>query len=100
MAFATVTGKITQITIGAENWDSTSSFGRGLLTIYMAQLPPSPGPDQYRRVAITSDHPAYKEIALIASAAKSANGDVTLTYLQSHATRANSWDFGVLTRIG
>ena len=90
------TGRLTRVTICAENWDNTTNFGKGLLCLYMKELPPSPGADQYKRVAITSDHPAFAQIVNAATSAQSRGATVELAYLESHNTRANSWDFGVL----
>ena len=92
----TVKGKITQLTIHADNWNDMNNPGTGCFCIYMNELPQA-SPDGYKRVIVTKTHPAFSEIVQVALSAQSRNANVELTYLESHIVRANSWDFGVLS---
>jgi hypothetical protein len=96
--FTTKTGKITQVTICAENFTDTSNYGMGLMYIFMNELPPAPGND-YRCVAVMSNHPAFSEILQVAIGAQARAATVELTYLDSHNIKSNAWDFGVLNQL-
>ena len=88
-------GKITQLQVHAETWNSTPNSGRGLVFIYMDQLPT----EKNQRVVIPSDHPAFSEVTQLAISAQSDGAEVNLQYLDSSNTRSTAWDFGVLSVI-
>ena len=90
-------GKIISLDICSNNWGNPEDIGPAVFFIYMNEIPAhSSG---YKRVVISSNHPAYKEIVALAIKAYENQWDVRLFVLNSSIIRSNSWDFGILSII-
>lgn len=92
-----VTGTIDKIQLMNTNYQSYSTNGKAIAFIHMSELPPSCGNSgNFRRVAITSDHPAFNVVVSAALAAKAANQQVEMHYLEECTLwNSNAWDFAM-----
>jgi len=90
-----VVGKIAKVQIMGRKYEPYSTEGTAITFIHMDVLPSSCG-SEFKRVAITSDHPAYKEIISAALAAKLSNASVDMYYLDACTLwNNNAWDFAM-----
>lgn len=75
----TTTGTIDKIQLMGVNYKAYNTNGQAIAFIYMKTLPVScDNGNGFRRVAITSDHPAFNAVISSALAAKAANQSVRL----------------------
>lgn len=90
-----VTGTINKVQIMGKNYTSYSTAGEAIVFIHMDALPASCGnASDFRRVAITSDHPAYNAVVSAALAAKASQASVHMFYLEECTLwNNNAWDF-------
>lgn len=94
-ASASYTGKIEKLNLHGNNWGTYNPNDLGVLNITMKGMPISCGQeDGYNRVVITSDHVLFTSVLSIVMAAKLADRDITIHYLNSCNVRSGSWDFG------
>lgn len=99
-AVKSVTGKVTQIQLLGRNYSAYSTAGDAVAMIYLDELPEACGHSGYRRVGITSDHPAFQVVVSAAMAAKISGQSVQLHYVDSCTVwNSNAWDFAILKLI-
>lgn len=80
----TVVGDIEKIQVNGETFIPYSASGNAIAFIYMDELPaPCDGNAALKRVAITSNHPAYDTVISLALAAYATKTQVSLSYLDS-----------------
>lgn len=93
-----VIGKIDKVQVMGMNYFSYSSEGQAIAFIHMENLPPAcDNTGGFKRVAITSDHPAFDAVVSMAMAAKAADRDVHIHYLEECTLwNNNAWDFTIL----
>lgn len=93
-----VTGKVTKLQLMGQNYSAYSTSGKAIAFIHMDALPASCGnASDFKRVAITSDHPAFNVVVSAALAAKASGADVQLFYLEECTLwNSNAWDFGII----
>ncbi len=90
------TGTIDKVQLMGTEYESYSTSGKAIVFIHMSELPKSCDRD-YRRVAITSDHPAFQVVVSSALAAKAAGQRVTLYYIDECTLwNSNAWDFSMI----
>lgn len=95
-----VTGKITQVQLLGQNYSSYSTAGKAVALLYMDELPEACGHSSYRRVGITSDHPAFQIVVSAAMAAKISGQSVQMHYIDTCTVwNSNAWDFSILKLI-
>ncbi|KDM89869.1 hypothetical protein [Photobacterium galatheae] len=94
-----VVGTIDQVQVMGKNYETYTTNGEAIAFIHMDELPVScNNPGKYKRVAITSNHPAFNIVVSTALAAKAANQKVELYYLDECTLwNSNAWDFAILT---
>lgn len=94
-----VTGKIHKVQILGINYQAYSTSGEAIVFIHMNSLPISCGNSNgFRRVAITSNHPAYNAVLSAALSAKASEKSVMIHYLEECTLwNANAWDFSMIT---
>ena len=99
----TVTGNVTEVTIHLSSWTSMDYDQPAVAHIYVTGLPPANlgingcAGNGFRRVAISSDNPAYDSVVRTALTARSTGQRVKVLFLDSCSVRYNSWDLGVIT---
>ena len=99
-AMKQVTGKVTQIQLMSRNYSTYSTTGDAVAMIYMDELPDACGHSGYRRVGITSDHPAFQVVLSAAMAAKISGQTVQMHYIDTCTVwNSNVWDFAILKLI-
>ncbi|WNO10590.1 hypothetical protein [Teredinibacter sp. KSP-S5-2] len=93
-----VVGTIKKIQFMGKNYTSYSTSGEAIAFIYMDELPVSCGnTNGFRRVAITSEHPAYSAVVSAALAAKASGQVVDMHYLDECTLwNSNAWDFSII----
>ena len=90
------TGTISKVQVLGENFYSYSTAGDAVVVIHMDELPLSCG-STFRRVVITSSHPAFQVAVSTALAAKAAGQIVELYYVEEcTAWQNNAWDFSMI----
>lgn len=92
-----VTGTINKVQIQSKNYASYSTSGEAIVFIHMDALPVACGnTGGYRRVAITSNHPAFNAIVSAALAAKASQAKVHMFYLEECTLwNNNAWDISI-----
>lgn len=99
-AMKSVTGKVTQIQLMGRNYSSYSTTGDAVALIYMDELPEVCGHSGYRRVGITSSHPAFQVVISAAMAAKLSGQSIQMHYIDTcTGWNSNAWDFAILKLI-
>ena len=96
-----VTGTINKVQIMGKNYQTYSTQGEAIVFIHMNALPPScANTNGYRRIAITSDHPAFNSVLSAALAAKASGDSVQIFYLEECTLwNQNAWDFVMINLI-
>lgn len=89
------TGKVTDIRVFSKNYSTYNVNDTGMAVIYVEGLAGACGTAE-RRIAITTDHPLYHSVLSVALAAKMAQSDVEVVYIDSCTQRQSAWDFAVL----
>lgn len=93
-----VTGIIDKVQVMGTNYQKYSTEGVAIAFIHMDELPLACKNTTYRRVAITSGHPAFQVVVSTALAAKAAGQSVELFYVDECTLwNNNAWDFSVIT---
>ncbi|WKD48970.1 hypothetical protein [Microbulbifer spongiae] len=93
----TVSGTINSIQFMGDDPSSYSTTGNAIALIHMDALPVScDNSNGFRRVAITSDHPAYNSVVSGALASKASGQTVQLYYVEECTLRSSAWDFAIL----
>ena len=92
-----VTGTINKVQIQSKNYTSYSTSGEAIVFIHMDELPIACGNvGGYRRVAITSNHPAFNAVVSGALAAKASQAQVHMFYLEECTLwNQNAWDISI-----
>lgn len=88
------TGKVKEIWLFSNNYDSYSTNETGVAIIYMDELDGACNTPE-KRVAISSDHPQYKAVVAAALQAKALSAPVELWYVDKCTVRYNAWDFAL-----
>lgn len=94
-----VSGTVSKVQLMGMNYTSYNTSGNAIAFIYMEALPDSCGnPNGFKRVAITSDHPAYNAVISGALAAKASDQTVKMHYIEDCTLwNNNAWDFAIMT---
>lgn len=90
-----VSGKVKEVWLFSENYQTYSPSNVGLAIIYMDTLAGACGTN-YRRVAISTDHPLYQSVVSTALTAKTTDASIEIWHLDTCTIRNNAWDFGLL----
>lgn len=94
-ATKSVTGKVTQIQLLSKNYSTYSTAGEAIAFIYSDELPPACS-STYRRVGITSSHPAFQVVVSAAMAAQISGQSVRIHYVDKCTVwNSNAWDFSM-----
>lgn len=92
-----ITGDIDNIQINGQNFDPYSPTGNAVLFIWMDELPIACGNSNgFKRMVITSDHPAYQSVLSIALTAQATQKPVTVSYIDECTQWSSAWDFATL----
>ena len=96
-----VTGKITEVQLQSKNYTTYSTAGEAIAFIWMDELPASCGnSSNFKRVAITSEHPAFNIVVSASLAAKAADQTVQIFYVdQCTLWNNNAWDFSIFKTL-
>lgn len=93
-----VTGTVNKVQLMGQNYTSYTTSGEAIVFIHMDALPLScENTNGYRRVAITSDHPAFDVVVSTALSAKVSGATVDMFYLEECTLWfSNAWDFAII----
>lgn len=93
-----VSGKVTKVQLMGTHYLPYSTAGEAIAFIYMDELPVAcDNSNAFRRVAITSSHPAFNMVVSTALAAKSSGASIDLHYLNVCTLwNSNAWDFAII----
>lgn len=91
-------GTIDKVQLMGKNYASYSTAGEAIAFIHMEALPAScDNSNGFKRVAITSDHPAFNVVVSTALAAKASGATVQIHYLaECTLWNTNAWDFAII----
>jgi len=94
-----VTGVIDKVQLMGKNYSSYSTEGEAIVFIHMEALPESCGNTSgFKRVAITSNHPAFNVVVSTALAAKASGAAVQMFYVEECTLwNSNAWDFAIIS---
>jgi len=94
-----ITGKVTKVQLMGKSYQQYSTAGEAIAFIYVDALPAACGSvEDYKRVAITSNHPAFNIVFSGALAAKAKGDDVRMHYVEECTQwNGNAWDFSIMT---
>ena len=94
-----VTGKITKVQLMGKNYQQYNTAGEAIAFVYLDTLPAACGSvEGYKRIAITSSHPAFDMVISGAFAAKATGDDVRIHYVEECTQwNGNAWDFSIMT---
>lgn len=94
-----VIGSIDKVQMMGKNYAAYNTSGDAIAFIHMSVLPIACGnANSFRRVAITSSHPAFEIVISAALAAKVSGKDIELHYLEECTLwNNNAWDFAIIT---
>ena len=98
VAAGTITAKIEKIELHGYNWGTYNPNDLGVLSLYIEGMPKSCNQNNgQNRVVILTDHPLYQSVYSMALAAKLANKNIFIHYLDTCNVRAGGWDFGYVS---
>lgn len=90
-----VTGIVKKIKIFSSNPDIYNPNDKGLLMIYMDELPVACETPE-KRVVITSDHPLFESVLSTALVSKTTQKPIELSYINTCSQKSNAWDFAII----
>ncbi len=94
----TYTGKVEKIDLHGDNWGTYSNTDIGIMSLYVEGMPKSCNQTNGKnRVVIQSNHQLFNSVLSAALAAKIADKEITIHYLNSCSIRSGAWDFGYIS---
>jgi hypothetical protein len=94
-----VVDSIDKVQVMGENYTSYNTSGEAIAFIHMSALPIAcENTNSFRRVALTSSHPAFEVVISTALAAKASGNYIELHYLEECTLwNNNAWDFAIIS---